>query len=237
VPHAISPGTARPWASAALALVVAGMFATESLSSIPVAVSGIGVYGILAGGRSTRRALAGAVAAVFLLAAAYSPVRHRAIQFFRAVRHGEWNAAFTARAAPWLAAGEMIRAHPLLGIGIGNFGSEYVSARLAAETRTRRQLVLSGMRTNSFAQAHNDYLDLIAGAGIPAGLCTIAAYGLLLARTWRRAHDEPEAAGSAAILAAGAVAAFTWFPFQIVPTALWLLLESGRADRLVREGT
>jgi cytoskeletal protein RodZ len=37
------------------------------------------------------------------------------------------------------------------------------------------------------------------------------------------------------LLAGGAVAAFTWFPFQIVPTALWLLLESGRADRILRE--
>jgi O-antigen ligase len=235
IPFAISPGGFRPLAIAALALVLAGTFATESLSGIAVAASGIAVYGALAGGRRARRILAAIVAAVFLLAAAYAPVRHRAIQFFRAARQREWNAAFTARAAPWLAAGEMIRAHPVLGIGVGTFRSEYIAARIAAETRIRRQLVLTAMRTNSFAQAHNDYLDILAGSGVPAGLCVIFAYGTLLAAVWRRARVHRDAAGVSALLAGGAVAAFAWFPFQIVPTALWLLLECGRADRLARE--
>jgi O-antigen ligase len=93
------------------------------------------------------------------------------------------------------------------------------------------------MPTNSFAQAHNDYLDVVAAIGLPAGACLILAYALLLGAAWRRARGDPEIAGTAAILAAGAVAAFTWFPFQIVPAALWLLLQAGDAHRLLWKET
>jgi O-antigen ligase len=236
-PFAVGRGRTKFAALAAAALALAGMVATQSLSAIVVAAVGIGSFAFLAGGRRSRTALAGILALLLAGAAAYFPVRRRATSFVRAARHGEWNAAFTARAAPWLAAAEMIRAHPVLGVGAGRFRAEYVPARLAAETRARRRLVLAGMPTNSFAQAHNDYLDLVAAIGVPAGACLILAYGLLLGAAWRRARGDPEIAGTAAILAAGAVAAFTWFPFQIVPAALWLLLQAGDAHRLLRKET
>ena len=235
-PLAAARGRTRLPAVAAAALTLAGMVATQSLSAIVVAAVGIASFAFLAGGRRSRIALAGILVLLLAGAAAYLPVRRRAMSFLRAARRGEWNAAFTARAAPWLAATEMIRSHPLLGVGAGRFRAEYVSARLAAETRTRRRLVLAGMPTNSFAQAHNDYLDLVAAIGIPAGACLILAYALLLGAAWRRARGDPEIAGTAAILAAGAVAAFTWFPFQIVPAALWLLLQVGDAHRLLQRG-
>jgi len=233
-PQAARPGRGRPWAIAAGLLSLGGMLGTQSLSAIVVAASGLGVYAFLAGGRRSRFALAGGVALVLIAAAAYSPVRRRAAGFFRAAGRGEWNAAFTARAAPWLSAAEMIRAHPLLGNGPGTFRSAYVAARLAAEARGHRRLILPGMPTNSFAQAHNDYLDLLAAIGIPAGLCVIGAYAVLLGEACRRARADREIAAVAALLASGAVAAFTWFPFQIAPSALWLLLHAGRAHRLLR---
>jgi O-antigen ligase len=232
-PLAAGRGRAKFLAIAAAALALAGMVATQSLSAIAVAAVGIGSFAFLAGGRRSRTALAGILVLVLAGAVAYRPVRRRATDFVKAARHGEWNAASTARAAPWLAAAEMIRSHPLLGVGAGRFRSEYVPARLAAEARTRRRLVLAGMPTNSFAQAHNDYLDVVASIGIPAGACLILAYALLLGAAWRRARGDPEIAGTASILAAGAVAAFTWFPFQIVPAALWLLLQAGDAHRLL----
>lgn len=236
-PWAAGRGRGRVAAIGGGVLALAGMIATQSLSAIVVAAAGIASFALLVGGRRSRAVLAGILVLVLAGAAAHGPVRRRAANFFRTAGRGEWNAAFTARAAPWLAATEMIRAHPLIGVGAGRFRSEYVPARLAAETRIRRRLVLPGMPTNSFAQAHNDYLDLVAAIGIPAGLCVIAAYALLLGGVWRRARGDPERAGTAATLVAGAVAAFTWFPFQIVPAALWLLLQAGDAHRQGREET
>lgn len=231
-PIVLRPGRGRVWAGAALAIIVAGMLATQSLSAIAIVASGLAAWALFAGGRRARIRLGSAVALLLLAAALYGPVRRRAGQFVSAVRSGNWNAAVTARAAPWLAAREMIRRHPVLGIGVGAYRSEYVAARLAAETRGRRRLVLAGMRTNSFAQAHDEYLDAAAGAGIPAALAAIAAAAILLVRCARRAPRDPEAADDAAILAGGAVAAFTWFPFQIAPSGVWLLLRIGDADRL-----
>ena len=236
LPFALRPGRGRPLAIAGFVLCAAGLVATQSLSAVAVAVSGTAIYAALAGRRRTRTAIAAAAAAVLAAALLYPPMRTRLAGFSRAARKGEWNQALTARAAPWLAAAEMIRAHPAAGVGIGNFGAEYVPARIAAEARHRRRLVLPAMPTNSFAQAHNDYLDLLAGAGIPAGLCVIVASGALLAGLVRRGTRDPDAAAAAALLGGGAVAAFAWFPFQIVPTALWLLLEAGRAERALREG-
>ncbi|HKB70422.1 MAG TPA: O-antigen ligase family protein [Thermoanaerobaculia bacterium] len=235
LPIAVRAGRGRAFAIAAIVLCGAGLLSTQSLSAVAVAAAGTAVYAFFAGSRRIRIGVAAAAAVILLAAVLYRPMRVRVARFVRAARQGEWNAAFTARAAPWLAAAEMIRAHPAGGIGIGNFGAEYVPARIAAEARIRRRLVLPGMPTNSFAQAHNDYLDLFAATGIPAGLCVVAAFAALLGRLVRRARGDPSAAGAAALLTGAAVAAFAWFPFQIVPTALWILLESGRADRAVRE--
>ncbi len=237
VPFFARRGRARPFALAAFLLASAGLVATRSLSAVAVLLGGSAVYGALAGGRPGRRVLAAAAAALVAVVVFYRPMRSRLGGAFRAATHGSWNEAFTARAAPWLAAAEMVRAHPLAGVGIGNFGAEYVPARIAAETRYRRRLVLPGMATNSFAQAHNDYLDLFAGTGIPAGACVIAAAALLVAGIVRLGRRDPEAAASAAILGGGAIAAFAWFPLQIVPTALWILLEAGRAGRRLGEET
>ncbi|HET7453136.1 MAG TPA: O-antigen ligase family protein, partial [Thermoanaerobaculia bacterium] len=235
LPFLFRAGRPRPLPVAAMAACVAGLLVTRSLSAVAVVAGGAAIYASLTGGRRGRVALG--AGAVLLAAAAllYPPMRGRLTGVARAVRRGQWNAAFTARAAPWLAAAEMIRAHPAAGIGIGNFGAEYVPARIAAETRIRRRLVLDGMPTNSFAQAHNDYLDLFAGAGIPAGLCVVAAGAILLAGLVRRGRADPDAAAAAALLGGSAIAAFAWFPFQIVPTALWILLETGRADRMPSE--
>jgi len=237
LPALARPGRGRLFAIAAILLSVGGVVATRSLSAVAVLLGGGALYGALAGGRAGRRVLAAAAAALVAAVLLYPPTRARFTGAFQAVRHGSWNEAFTARAAPWLAAAEMIRAHPLAGVGIGNFGVEYVPARIAAETRHRRRLVLPGMATNSFSQAHNDYLDLLAGAGIPAGACVIAAAAILLAGIVRRGRHDLEAAASAAILGGGAVAAFAWFPLQIVPTAIWILLEAGRAGRRLAERT
>ena len=232
LPFAVARGRARPFAIAASGIAAAGVVATRSLSGIAVVAAGAAVYAALTAGRRARKALGIGAAAAVLVVAAYSPLRNRGIQLLSAARRGEWNAAVTARLAPWLAAREMIRAHPWVGIGPGVFRSEYIPARIAAENRTRRRLVLWGMPTNSFAQAHNDYLDLLAAIGIPAGACVLAAAAMLGLRLSKRARADEAAASAVSLLAAGAVAAFAWFPFQILPAAVWLLFEAGRGYRI-----
>jgi O-antigen ligase len=130
----------------------------------------------------------------------------------------------------------MTRERPLLGFGPGTFGAEYVPHRLAAEIRARRRFV-SPLMTSSYAEAHSDYLQVASDAGVPAALLAIGAAGCLLAAAtataWRR--RSPEAIVLAAMLATGAAAALTWFPFQRPITAVPLLLAAGRAWRIAGE--
>jgi O-antigen ligase len=180
--------------------------------------------------------------AVFFLLLGLASMKSRQIRFRiyfaqKSLRRGNWNAALSARAAPWLAGAEMVRAHPWRGVGPGNFASEFVPARIAAEARHHAHLVVPGMENNSFSQAHSDYLEVLAAVGIPAGACIIAAWLLLVLKVISRGRGDPEAAAAGSSLAAGAIAAATWFPFQIVAPAVWLLLLTGASFRFVGPGT
>lgn len=235
LPGLTAAGAARRLAAGTLILLAAaGMLATQTLTGLLAALAGIIAFAVM---RLRRRAwpLVAFVPVLILAAVLVRPVRWRLSQMSEAARRGDWNRVLTARGAPWLAAVEMIREHPLRGIGIGNFGSEFVPARLSAEARRHRRLVLPGMRTNSFSQAHNDYLDLAAAIGLPFATLTLGGLFLVAAGLIRRSAGSLEAAGAAAVLAAGAVAALTWFPLQIPVSALWLLLALGRGFRLMGE--
>ena len=221
-------GKTRLAAAAALAILLAGLFATQNLTGLFAAAVGASLFAAIRfrrGGRIVLAAAAILVTAVFLLPA----VRSRFARVAGALRAGDWNSALTARAAPWLAAGGMIREHPLLGVGPGAFGAEFVPARLAAEARGRRRIVLPGLSTASFSEAHDDYLEALASIGVPAGLALIAAFALVMVRAWRAGRAGGPGAMEAAVLAAGAVAAIVWFPLQIPSCALAILACAGRA--------
>jgi O-antigen ligase len=90
------------------------------------------------------------------------------------------------------------------------------------------------LTTSSYAEAHSDYLQVFSDTGVVTGTLAVAAVVCLLAAIVRAAwlRREPEATIVAAVLVAGAAAAFTWFPFQRPITAAPLLLAFGRAWRI-----
>jgi O-antigen ligase len=226
----------RATAVAALAVFAAGLVVNQNLTALCAALAGAAVLLIL---RFRGRALlpmAAAVAAVGLAVAAYPPLRQRAVELSQAARRGDWDSLVSFRGGPWAAAIEMTRERPLLGFGPGTFGAEYVSHRLSAEIRARRRFV-SPLLTSSYAEAHNDYLQVFSDTGSPAGLFALGAGACLLASiaraAWRR--RAPEAILLCAVLATGAAAALTWFPLQRPITAVPLLLAAGRAWRITGE--
>ncbi len=232
LPRAIA-GRGRWPARAALGAILAGILATQTLSGLAALAVGTAAYLVPRFGRRAAIPIM-----VFLLLLGGAAMRSRQIRFRvyfaqRSLRRGDWNSALSARAAPWLAGAEMIRAHPWLGIGPGNFAGEFVPRRLDAEARHRLRLVVAGMENNSFSEAHCDYLEILAAIGIPAGLCLISAWLLIVLLVISRGRGDPEAAAAGASLAAGAVAAATWFPFQIAAPAVWLLLLTGASFRFI----
>nr|MDQ2970207.1 O-antigen ligase family protein [Acidobacteriota bacterium] len=191
-------------------------------------------------GRRALLPLGAAVLAAALGIAVYAPMRGRAVQAARSLRAGDWDQLLSYRTAPWAAALWMIRDRPLLGFGPGTFGAEFVPHRLQAEIDLRRRLT-SPLASSTYGEAHCDYIQPFAEAGVPAGVAVLGAAALLLGSL---ASFARSATGSAkreavlllALLAAGAMAAVTWFPLQRPITALPLLLAAGRGWRISRGG-
>jgi O-antigen ligase len=227
----------RVAAGTAAAVFAAGLLVNRNLTSWSALLAGAGIL-LLA--RFGRRAAA-PIALVVLLAGAavlaYHPMRHRAIETLSAIRARDWDRLITYRLGAWAAAIEMTKERPLTGFGPGTYGAEFVPHRLRAEIETRRRLV-NPLATSAYGEAHCDYLQVFAEAGIPAGLALLGAVALvfrgLLAASRRlpRGPDRGEAVFLLAFLGAGAVAALTWFPLQRPLSAVPLLFAAGRAWRI-----
>lgn len=192
-----------------------------------------------------RRAAIPLAAALLLLAAGvalYRPMRQRAAGAIGSIRTGDWDQLLSYRTAPWAAAVQMVRDRPLTGFGPGTFQSEFVTHRLSAEIAMKRRLV-NPLATSSYSEAHCDYLQPFAEAGVPAGVLALSSAALLLAAMARRvravtAQDRAvraELVVLLALLAAGATAALTWFPLQRPITSVPLLLAAGRGWRMWRD--
>ena len=221
-------------------LFAGALLVNRNLTSFSALAAGAAV---LLFGLFGRRAFLPLAAALLVLvggAVAYRPMRERATEAVRSARAGDWDVLLSYRLAPWNAALRMARERPLLGYGPGTFGAEYVTHRLDAEIAGRRRFV-SPLATSTYGEAHCDYLQPFAEAGIPAGLAAIAAAAFLIAALSRRVREaadgeRAEALVLLAILAAGAVGALTWFPFQRPITAIPLLLAAGRSWRVALPG-
>jgi len=224
-----------------LLLCAAALLANRNLTSLSALLVGSTV---LLFGWFGRRAAVPLVAAVLLLAAGvglYRPMRERAAGAVGSIRAGNWDQLLSYRTAPWAAAVRMARDRPLTGYGPGTFQAEYVAHRLEAEIASKRRLA-NPLVTSTYSEAHCDYLQPFAEAGIPAGLLVLASAALLVAGIGRRARSaggsvDAEAVILLALLAAGATAALTWFPFQRPITSVPLLLAAGRGWRVWRDGS
>jgi O-antigen ligase len=85
----------------------------------------------------------------------------------------------TGRAHFWRGAVEIVKAHPVLGVGLGAFSAAYT-----------RYDTLSG--TYRLEQAHNDYLQLLTDAGLVGGLLGLFFVAWLFREAFRRmrSHDR-----------------------------------------------
>ncbi len=218
--------------------LLAALVVDRSLTAFATVAAGLALAVALSHGRRALVPLGVAVAVAVGGVLAYPPMRTRLVDAVQALRSGDWDALTTYRLGPWSAAAEMVRERPLLGFGPGTFGTEFTAHRLRAEVRQRRRLVIPQL-TSSFGEAHSDYLQAAAELGLPAAGALIVAAATLVGALARRVVtaaptvDVTEAAVVVAVLAAAALSALTWFPFQRPVVTVPLLLAAGRGWRLL----
>lgn len=226
----------RTLAAVGVALFVAGLLVNQNLTSLTALVTGSAVLLL---SLHKRRALLPISISLLLLAVAvagYTPMRRRVREAASAARAGQWDLLLSYRLGPWAAAVEMARERPLIGWGPGTFEAEFVPHRLRAEIASRRRLA-NPLITSSYAEAHSEYLQPFAEAGIPTALLALAAVVLLFSQLVRATGRESagrkrEAVFLLAFLSAGAASAATWFPLQRPVSAVPLLLCAARAWRI-----
>lgn len=226
----------RVLAWAGLLLFAAGLLANQNLTAVTALVAGAAILLFSLYGRRALLPIAAGLLALGIGIALYPPMRQRAREAAAAARAGNWDRLLTYRLGPWAAALEMTRERPWAGWGPGTFGAEFVSHRLTAEIRARKRFY-NPLVTSSYVEAHCDYLQPLAEAGIPAGLAALAAVVLLFRGLWLATRKTAgsrnlEAILLLAFLGAGAAAALTWFPLQRPISAVPLLLAAGRAWRI-----
>lgn len=232
----------RPKVPAAcmLALALAALAVSSSLTGWLALAAGVGVVATL---RFGRRAMAWGCAGVVALGAValvLPPLGHRVGEAVRAASHGDWNTLLTYRPVAWRTALQMTRSAPWLGNGPGTFEADFVPFRLAAEQRAHLRLAMPGVGGH-FAAAHNELLDAFAATGVVGGLLGFGALAALLVGTALRCVRAAPATSRGprerltfATLVCGALAALTWFPLQSPATRVPLLLVAGRAWRGLR---
>ncbi len=180
----------------ALALCLYGLMVTQTFSAIAGVAAGTLVFWALR--LSRRRAVIGALAiaalagGVVVMLSLVGPLRERSLGKIDQIARGDWNSVLTGRLDGWRAALWMVEEHPLTGVGVGAYRTEFIPAKTAL---LREGVVFFADQMNVvFANAHNDLLEVAAETGLP-GLAALLLGLALLARSGSR--DESGARGPA----------------------------------------
>ncbi len=202
-------------------LCLYGLVASQTLTALAALVAASAVLWALLLPR--RRALLGAAAVALVAALAIGvlpPLRHRIQGKVGSLLHGNWNELLTYRLDGWAAARWMLERHPAAGVGFGGFRAEYTLAKEALLERGRSFSPFA--LESTFANAHNDVLEVAAELGWP-GLAALAwaLFGLGRAAIRRSPEERPAVAAG---LVAITVVALAGFPFEIALVAYpWLV--------------
>jgi O-antigen ligase len=181
------------WVGAA-AFILAATYMTHTVAAI--GALSVAVFVMIALWlRSWPKTLA--VFLVLVIAAAlpftvYRPLRDRALLMRDALKRRDYEAFSAARTLPFLTAAEMIRDHPLMGVGPGGFGFSFFDYKLRLQER-HRQLFEHTTEMN-YGEVHNDHLQVASETGLPGYALFVTALALVASATWRRRGTLTEAA-------------------------------------------
>jgi len=206
------------WAAATLFLV-AVVVGSQTLTAALALVAGGAVMAWRRVPRARRLPVFAGLVVVGLVVVLASPLRGRLLGAAEMARGRGLLWLGSARGAAYAAAGAMLAAHPLFGVGPGLFEANSFRALDEAALADRAQVL--GLETG-FGEAHNDLLQHAAETGAIGLLLALAGLALAVRRAGRSPGAIPD---RAALLAAASVIALTQFPLHLAAVAAqWAVL-------------
>jgi O-antigen ligase len=209
------------------AMLVGGLVASQTRTAMIAFVVGALVITLQ---RPWRQAIVVAVLLLAVTAITLRPstgIRQHFGSLIEAARHRDYPVLFSERAVPFLSAIEMVRMHPLTGVGPGCFKYHFMLTRLSLEQRYPKEWT-RGWPMN-FGETHNDHLQVAAETGAPGYALFVAAV-LLLGIRLRRTKGETLGAQQmlgramrAPLAATFFVTAMAQFPLQLAASRLMFL--------------
>ena len=197
------PGWRRlPYAVATIVLT-AGIGASGTRTAMLAVVSGVIVLALI---RPLKQSLAVLVVLILTASIALQPstrIGQQARSLVAAARDRHYDVLFSERLPPFLTAIDMLRSHPLLGVGPGTFKFHYMDARM--DLQRRYPPAWTRGWPQNFGETHNDHLQTAAETGLPGYLLFLAAVAVVAFRgrtgggawPWRTAwHAHARPAGS-----------------------------------------
>lgn len=181
----VSRGRIRTVAFAVIALLLtAGLVATATLTAIfAFACAAV----VLVALRTRRYVISFSIVAVtaIVLFGSLAPLRQRVADLVSQVRSAEYVQLLSLRMPAFVAAVEMFKDRPLVGVGPGCFHWWYLPYKL--ELNSRYPTFYAS--TLNFGEVHNDHLQTLAVSGMPGYLIFLAAL-VILARLSLRKSDR-----------------------------------------------
>ena len=136
----------------------------------------------------------------------------------------------SGRSDIWKLGLRMVRAHPITGVGVGNFPVVSPDYALQPGTLVRADLIFS----EAPKITHNTYLQVLSEMGFPglafflAAVVSCLACALKAARIWaRRGQENMEALARSVLLALLGLLAADFFISQMYSKLLWIMLALG----------
>jgi len=216
----------RRWIYAAIVmLLMAGIIA----SGTKTVVAALGAALIVFGLAHSRRAAIGVavllVAIAIAIAVPSTPLGSGVRTVAHAVAERDYAQLSSERLIPFLTAVEMVRSHPLTGVGPGCFKYLFMSYRLSLEEKYPPAWT-KGYPMN-WAEVHNDHLQIAAETGVPGYLLFLGAIGLIGGAPRREKSSAPLAVLARSMRWPFAVLVFVLciaqFPLELAAARLMLL--------------
>ena len=208
------------WAAAAVVMFL-GVVAARSKTSTFACIAGLACIAITASTHRWRTLLA-LVAAGVIAGTVLTATGRVSINDVRRLKQIDaLNQRLSYRVPPFLAAWRIFLDHPLTGVGPGCWALLYFDYKLAVE-RDHPRLFHSG-DNSSFAEVHNDHLEILAETGLPGYLLFIASLAFIGYHSFAKSGDEKAASDTGRLArllafpaaAALAVLCLAHFPLQL----------------------